>query len=322
MQSTAIGHAKYFFALMLIISNTFVDGTYASNALAQTVPNANGIDISDTREVHTTPAETRTLNKVDSHRKNIENRKTAPKNPLTPSAITQDLYRALLSNNTAMASLLIQQGADINCAQCGGNIPAMCMLAISYGKGMQVNSTIEWMLTHGANPNLVTGQGLNPLMCSLKNEINGTLTSGRNAIYLIEHGTNLSQSDSDGRTALHYLAAHTPMGLNKNSEQHPDYQDRVQTEELFISILRKLIQHGANINASSNNGSTPLMEAALRCNRNVVTTMLTLGANPQLVNHAQDTAASLALRQASSNNSDVCNDVAQFLALKNSTSSP
>lgn len=83
----------------------------------------------------------------------------APKLP-APSKITQDFYNSYLSGNMELAVLLLQQGADINCRNCGEDAPLLAhALGRSLNRHAGVADHITWLLSRGADPNVEDKDG-------------------------------------------------------------------------------------------------------------------------------------------------------------------
>ena len=111
--------------------------------------------------------------------------KVVSKQGLTP------LMLAAVAGNVGAAEVLIGKGADVN--QRGGSIGITALhAAISTRKAVSVN----WLLAHGADPNLAAADGSTPLILAAQ--------VGRYAVVerLLKAGVNLNGQRNDGATAL------------------------------------------------------------------------------------------------------------------------
>ena len=111
----------------------------------------------------------------------------------------------------------------------------------------------KFLLEQGANPNIQGMFGFTPLNCTM---------GGRSApsvkkelvILLLRYHADPNGSNFDGRVAL------------------------MDSAELSLDICNLLIDAGANVNAQSRNGETPLLLAALRGQIEIVKLLLERGA--------------------------------------------
>ncbi|TXT40792.1 MAG: hypothetical protein FD135_920 [Comamonadaceae bacterium] len=177
-----------------------------------------------------------------------------------PSKVTRDFYEAFMGNNFELADMLVKQGADINCSNCGGISP------LSHAIRMQPNTSfdmISWVLARGGNPNIAmfnqNQDGFSAFMAFTAN------LSGQIAIYgggllpltqrFLDAGADVKASTQTKQTVLHYL------GERNNSWLFNAY---VPTERraIVIRYMDMLIAAGADINARDLEGHTPVMMAA------------------------------------------------------------
>lgn len=123
----------------------------------------------------------------------------------------------------------LDQGADINAVQPKGgcNLPPLFSChEIKFEK-------MEWLLQHGADPNITSNCGT--LMM--------TTRSINTVKLLLRYGADLNVQDKDGMTALHYNLKHR--------SNH--------------TITKWLIEHGADVNLRNNDGHTPLYTYLAKC---------------------------------------------------------
>ncbi|KAF1792183.1 Ankyrin repeat-containing domain [Phytophthora cactorum] len=116
-----------------------------------------------------------------------------------------------------------------------------------------------------------------------------------------------AQGDSEGRTALHLaVLSHdvamtafllTPGGVaNVNSfdDLHRSPVHYAMESPAALTIISRLVQHGANVNVADERGDTPLHWAAFSGRAAVIQNLLTLGADPTLSNSDWETPAQIA----------------------------
>jgi ankyrin repeat protein len=77
--------------------------------------------------------------------------------------------------------------------------------------------------------------------------------------------------------------------------------------------MNALLDRKADINMAGQDGYTPLMNLASRCNADVVRAFLAAGADPTIKNKAGKRAIDIAVDQAVSGNDKACNAVLDVL---------
>ncbi len=156
----------------------------------------------------------------------------------------EDFFIAIRNDNAGTVAGLLQRGFDPNTRDEKGQ-PGLVM-------AMQERSlkTAGVLLSHPA----IEIDALNPagesalMMAALKGELDG-------ARQLLLRGASVNQP---GWSALHYAAAGTE-----------------------VPLVRLLVDKGADLNAASPNGSTPLMMAAQYGSEDGVRLLLAAGADPK-----------------------------------------
>ncbi|KAG6618393.1 putative DNA ligase [Phytophthora cinnamomi] len=116
-----------------------------------------------------------------------------------------------------------------------------------------------------------------------------------------------AQGDAQGRTALHLAvlthdAAMTAFLLTPGGGLNVDAFDDLHRSPLHyavespaaLPIIARLVQHGATVNVADERGDTPLHWAAFSGRAAVAQNLLTLGADPTLVNSDWETPAQIA----------------------------
>ena len=121
--------------------------------------------------------------------------------------------------------------------------------------------TLRFLVENGGDVNAADDLGLTPLMAAVKNQFLDAV------IFLIDQGADVNLQDSSGLTALHYA---TEVSFDPSS----------------CLIVKQLINRGANINAvTKNDKCTPLMLACLNENVSVINFLLQNGANVALTDN-------------------------------------
>lgn len=228
----------------------------------------------------------------------------APQLP-PPSQVSRDFYSAVALGNLQMADLLLQQGADINCQNCGntpGWTPLLHAASNPYvADGQQ--TVLSWLITRGANINT---QGFPHKKSALM------YLSGQDSFdalaYVIRAGADTTLKDKDGATVLHYLSAH-PIPDN------PYFSPTNNPHEKWLKNIKLLLSGGLSINVTNDDGVTPLMLAVSRiCDPDIVRLYLSLGADPSIKTLSGDTAARMAYKRAIASNDARCNEAFSILS--------
>ena len=168
--------------------------------------------------------------------------------PVTP------LIVAVRNGNLDCVKVLLKYGADIE--ERGDfmhNFKCCTPLFIAATCGNV--EILRFLVENGANVNATDDFGLTPLMAAVANQLLDAVT------FLIDQGADVNLLDSSGSTALHYAS-------------------EVSFDPSSCLIVKQLINRGANINAVTNDDKlTPLMLACKNKNVSVVNCLLQNGAN-------------------------------------------
>lgn len=200
-----------------------------------------------------------------------------------PSKLTRDFYSAFTSSNWEIVEMLVTQGADVNCRNCGG-VP---LLHYSMYQDMYIGGAInrvDWLIAHGANLNTqAVGSGdtaLNTYLGLIGDpytmfNIQGDATALVSK--LIIAGADVKIADKNGVTPLH-LAASSIKAISNTA---------VKEIDRYRKLIDILVANGGNVNATTiPNGLTPLMvgvsvsygsESA--CNQPIVEHLISKGAD-------------------------------------------
>ncbi len=163
---------------------------------------------------------------------------------------------------------------------------------------LDMPETVERLLIRGVDPNTIDNEGSPILVRAIKNE-SFTVVD----VLLEQRNLNLNQPNRHGETALMYAAL---MGqetlvaklvkLGAEINQPGWTALHYAASSGHTAICQFLLDHKAQIDALSPNGTTPLMMAARDKKRASVILLIKQGANSTLINAAGFTAADFAAR--------------------------
>ena len=168
----------------------------------------------------------------------------ASPNPVTDSWTL--LHYASCSDNNDGVGLLLEHGADVDCAIDGGRTPLH--LASSNGRVKAMQKLLEY----GANVNVQRDHGWTPLHAAA---MDGSPEGVR---LLLRHGANVNDKDRSSWTALHWAS------LKGRRE-----------------ITQALLEYGADVHVRSNFDQTPFQIASAKGHRDVVQLLLEHGAEAE-----------------------------------------
>ena len=205
--------------------------------------------------------------------------------------------------------LISAAGGDLAGADEEGNTPLHCAVARGH------LAAVEFLLTHGSDPNRPNAQGETPLMLSIQASMdafvkmklllaNGADINAKRAdgmtvlmlaaqamqrgalIYLLRQGADADLTDAHGATALSLLAANT--------------KDRAVESRDFAAMIRALSEVASSIEQRDAKGLTPLMWTAISDLPEAVRPLLEKGADL----HARSLDGRTALMWAASANAE------------------
>ena len=206
-----------------------------------------------------------------------------------------------------VVNLLLESGARLDTRDRDGNTPlleAICASAFQDGAA----DLVSLLLAHGADARAVNQQGVNTVMMAAQcrnpamaelvqkgAEINAADRDGTTALmiaclkaeeayvkFLLDHGADVRARDKAGRSVL-LTAVDAPARFDYNHQTRYEY-----------NITSLLVMRGADINAASVNGDTPLMASVRRGYDDMVRLLIDWKVNVNARNAAGETALKLA----------------------------
>jgi len=223
------------------------------------------------------------------------------------SDLASELNNAVLAFDKDRVAFLLSKGADVNKLDDQGYAPLQTAVR-------NRNSDLaEMLLKAGADPNLPDSDGVTPLV----HAINRNHVPSINL--LVEHGADIDKLDREGYTPLEVAIGEDKLfaaralieaGANVNSGNGTQkvtplmliasqLAPQARATHLAagptpVDIARDLIEKGADVNAQSASGVTPLMVAAGHNNGPMIGLLLAKGAKPATKNNVGKTALDIA----------------------------
>lgn len=239
------------------------------------------------------------------------------------SSLDQELSYAVLSADQERAKFLIEKGADVNWRNAEGFEPLhiaarqrdseMIVLLAEHGADVNAGDSDGWtpllhavlrnhvpsiqgLLSHGAKIELAAPGGFTPLAVAIEE---GNFYAAK---ALLDAGASVN-------TAIgpHQL---TPLMIVASKPQVERRAASLAQGPGAVDLARALIVKGADINAASGNGATPLMIAAARDNSAVIALLAESGADTR----QKDKSGKTALDIARDNGSDQARQILDLYA--------
>jgi len=162
------------------------------------------------------------------------------------------LFVAAFNGHTSIVEYLVAKGASVfsktSSEDIGGHYDgltplygALNQLSIPYERMVDVTNMVRFLLESGADPNDFPSQK-SPLWMSYMCGVDVTTA-------LVHHGLNLNQLNSDGETVLHHWVHAQPYWFDPNRKKDS------------FTVVKLLVDNGANIMAQNMNGFTVILAA-------------------------------------------------------------
>lgn len=179
--------------------------------------------------------------------------------------------------NIEIAKILIELGADVNAKDKVGRTPLI--FATEYYDN-ESNDIIKLLIESGADVNCKDDTGLTPLMYATKEHRVGI------AKLLIESGADIQAKDKNGWTVYRYAETYHTTGVKNLLVQIENKLEKNKLSKMYeaavkndVETVRKLIDAGADINATDNYGWTPLSLAIKNDSSDVERLLIGAGAD-------------------------------------------
>lgn len=221
--------------------------------------------------------------------------------------LTQELSNAVLANAPARIKLLVGKGADINALDPQGYAPVHTAARKRHPEQIALFADLK------ADLNAPDADGMTPLQHAVMRNHVPTVKM------LLERGADIEKKNKEGYSPLALALAEAKFEVAKVLLDAGAHIDTIAgPEELTplmiaasqvspgegaiflpgstrpIDLARELMQKGANVNAQSKSGVTPLMIAAARNVAPMIGLLVQSGAKTELKNAQNKTAAEIA----------------------------
>ncbi|KAK2758606.1 hypothetical protein FQN54_003296 [Arachnomyces sp. PD_36] len=191
------------------------------------------------------------------------------------------LHIAAWAGRLSFVKLLVEKGADINAPDSDGRI------ALYYAAHKGHPAVVQYMLENGADPTVVGDGGWTALHTAAEKGLVATVEA------LLSYGANINATEADGWTPLHLAVSnkHEPLVdilLNRGAEIKPEKDGwtplyvALQDDAPF-SIVERLLQHVTEFGVEDMISGTILHLAVLYTETDTITTLLSKGADPMLL---------------------------------------
>jgi|GEM_PF-6960084 len=212
---------------------------------------------------------------------------------IPPKSATRLFFNAAMTGNDQIIQMLLDAGIDVNEKDETGNTPlymiTVGMPFINYSVSSYftpkssassdyAQRLMKRLLAEGADPNAKSKYGLSLISKSIMS------VNPRAIEILARGGANIGVIDDEsGTTALHYaIAVQKQRLLGKRPHMKSNFY--VPDDDGMV-VIKKLIELGADVNALTKKGETPL-HAAIECDRHVVSLLIEAGAKVNLGDNA------------------------------------
>ncbi|KAL3153955.1 hypothetical protein ABBQ32_013515 [Trebouxia sp. C0010 RCD-2024] len=159
------------------------------------------------------------------------------------------LQSSIRKGSVALVQLFLLHGADVQASDCGGrSVIHLACLCEDADDNMRCQ-IVTMLIAHGASINAKDGQGFTPLANALVGD-HPDLVS-----LLLSCGADTAARSSEGITAL-FLAVGNIGNMLQRFGTSFAWDKALQ--EASLETVAKLIKHGADVHAASDEGQTPL----------------------------------------------------------------
>ena len=189
---------------------------------------------------------------------------------------------------------LIDAGANVNVADNDGNTALHYSIDYNHNHHIHLN-VINALIKAGANLNAKNKDGETPLIKALRIAPYRSIYAGdapdmvKVVQILLDAGADVNITDPNGNTPLHYAIPNLDKIKSLHEACHSDCGSFNYTTS--VAFINSLLKAGANINAQSKSGYTPLMNAMTAYeNAEIVQTLINAGADVNIADNEGKTA--------------------------------
>ena len=220
------------------------------------------------------------------------------------------LHHAMKNERPALATALLNNGADVNARTAGGDTPLLLRIknTQSFYNGREV---LPLLIKSGADAALLDNQGRSvwQILCEANNNSSDFIQQ------MLKAGINPKLTNSLGETALHLGAKHKlddfSMGRLLQGGADPQQIDKqgriplhwIMSDNSFFRLSSPLLKATTNYNVMDLQGNTPLHLACLNNNPYLMNHLVTHGADATLKNQQGDTPLWLSIGKNTTPNS-------------------
>ena len=212
-------------------------------------------------------------------------------------AISSRSWRAHRKGHSSVVKALIESGADVNEQDEDGTSPLM------HAANMGNEQVVHELIKAGASLTAMNEQQMQRALRYVSREGHSSVVRT-----LTEAGADVNGQDNNGTTPLmkaanwghdqvvHELIKAGASVTAKNNKQQTALHIAISSSwGCHFSVVKALIEAGADVNEQDKGGTTPLMEAANMGNEQVVHELIKAGASVTAKNNKQQTALHLAI---------------------------
>lgn len=192
-----------------------------------------------------------------------------------------DIVAAAEKGKLKKVQKLIEEGVNVNEDWNGTT-------AIKQAIENDHREVVEYLVTHGANPDRSGGGRGTPVLMALMRKDPDLM------VWLLEHGASANQQTQDPRTTSYVFVDPVAYAAEENNlealklllahggtvDGHDSRELRAAAGNNNLEMVRLLVEHGAQVNGANDYGTTALHQAANRGNAEMIQYLILKGANP------------------------------------------
>jgi uncharacterized protein len=201
------------------------------------------------------------------------------------------LHLAVRCYALSTVRLLLQSRADVNAQDQFGDTPLKLAVSRSSIDAMDMD-LIKTILKAGSDVNLPDMTGATPLVTAVRHQEIGLVR------LLVDSGASVTVTDQNGNGVLHDIVKVADRSAEKSTAKpEPKWVKQADRKPAPRRVLKSvriigiLVMAGADVNATDNDGNTPLHLARTRNHKQCIEVLLKCGAKEDIKNFLGLTAA-------------------------------